>query len=207
MLEILKSGGVTVIPLVICSVISLAVALERFIYLKKAKANNFKLIKKAKLKMDSGKFVEAKAIIEEERGPVAGILREGMKYYGKEKSEIRSNLELIGQNEVKKMEKGLNVLDVIATIAPLLGLLGTVLGIIDSFNILAGAQGMASPSALSVGISQALISTAVGLIVAIPTMLMYSYLVSLVNDRVKEINTWFVDLADLLSQGDQNVQI
>ncbi len=206
MLGILEQGGVTAIPLVICSITAIAVALERFIYLKKAEGNNFRLIKKIKLMLGNDKLREAKNMAQKEDGPIAGILTEGFKYYGKKKEDLKDNLEAVAQSEIKKLEKRLRVLDFIANVAPLLGLLGTVLGIIDSFNILAGAEGMASPEAISVGISHALISTAFGLIVAIPTMLLYSYLVSLVEQRTEEVNRWFIDLIDLLSQGGSNAE-
>lgn len=205
MLDILQQGGMTVIPLVICSIISVAVSLERLVYLKRAQGNNFRLIKRVKLALNNNKIREAKKLVKEERGPVAAILLEGIKYVGKRKYEIWDNLELVGKNEVKKLEKRLRVLEFVASVSPLLGLLGTVLGIIDSFNILAGAQGLASPSQLSGGIGQALISTAVGLIVAIPTMMMYSYLVSLVEKRTAEINKWYADIVDVLSQVGKNV--
>ncbi len=205
MLNILKQGGVTIIPLLLCSIVSLAVGLERFIYLKRAKGNNFRLIKKVKLMLNNSKFGEAKEIIEEERGPVAGILMEGLRFYGQRQYEIKDKLEIVGHNEVKKLERRLGVLDFIATVAPLLGLLGTVLGIIDSFNILAAVQGMASPDVLSVGIAQALISTAVGLIVAIPALLIYTYLMGLVEKRTEEMNYWFIEVVEVLSKGGKNV--
>ncbi len=206
MLGIIERGGVTAIPLLICSITTIAVALERFIYLKKAKGNNFKLIKKVRLLIDNDKLREAKNMAQKENGPIAGILVEGLKYCGKRKEELKENLAAIAQSEIKKLEKRLRVLDFIANVAPLLGLLGTVLGIIDSFNILAGAEGMASPAAISVGISHALISTAFGLIVAIPTMFLYSYLVSLVEQRTEEVNRWYIDLIELLSQGGNNAK-
>lgn len=200
MLDILKQGGATIIPLIIFSVISLAISIERFIYLKKAKTNNYNLINKVRVKLDDNKVEEVESILEDKTAPIAGILLEGLNYLGQEKEELRQNLELIGSNQVKKLEKRLKALNFIASVAPLLGLLGTVLGIIDSFNILATAQGVANPGALSVGIAQALISTAVGLIVAIPTMLMYSYLVSLVEKRTAEMNRWFADVVEVLGQ-------
>ncbi|AGB40943.1 biopolymer transport protein [Halobacteroides halobius DSM 5150] len=205
MLNILQQGGITIVPLVLCSIVSVAVSLERLIYLKRAKSNNYNLVKQVKLVLKKGKFSKAKEIIKEEKGPIAGMLLQGLRHHGKSKYEIRDNLELLGQNEIKKLEKRLRVLEFIAAIAPLLGLLGTVLGIINSFNILEAAQGLASPRALSSGISEALISTAVGLVVAIPTMLMYSYLTSLVEKRTMEMNQWFVDIVDLLSQDGKNV--
>ncbi|GAB6100767.1 MotA/TolQ/ExbB proton channel family protein [Halanaerocella petrolearia] len=206
MLQLIKQGGLTISPLILCSIISLAVSLERLIYLKRAKANNYNLIKQVKLKLKNSKISKAKEIIKEERGPIAGMLLEGLKYQGRGKYEIRDNLELAGQNEVKKLEKRLKVLEFIAAVSPLLGLLGTVIGIINSFNILQAAQGLASPQALSSGIAEALISTATGLIVAIPTMLMYSYLTSLVERRTMEMNRWFMDVVDLLSRDGNNVR-
>ncbi len=206
MLDIIEQGGVTAIPLLICSITTIAVALERFIYLKKAKGNNFRLIKKVKLMLGNNKLREAKNMAQKESGPIAGILAEGFKYYGKRKELLRDHLSAVAQSEIKKLEKRIRILDFIANVAPLLGLLGTVLGIIDSFNILAGAEGMASPAAISVGISHALISTAFGLIVAIPTMFLYSYLVSLVERRTEEVNRWYIDLIELLSQGGKNAK-
>lgn len=205
MLDVLKQGGITVIPLVIFSVISLAISIERFIYLKQAKINNYNLINKVRVKLDDNKIKETKSILKEEKAPIAGILLEGLNYLGQERDELRKNLELVGNNQVKKLEKRLTALNFIASVSPLLGLLGTVLGIIDSFNILAAGQGVANPGALSVGIAQALISTAAGLVVAIPTMLMYSYLVSLVDKRTTEMNRWFADVVEVLGQGGKNV--
>lgn len=205
MLDVLKQGGVTIIPLVIFSVIGLAISIERFIYLKKAKTNNYNLINKVRVKLNDNKIKEVKSILEDKEAPIAGILLEGLNYRGQPRDELRQNLELIGNNQVKKLEKRLKALNFIASVSPLLGLLGTVLGIIDSFNILATAQGVANPGALSVGIAQALISTAVGLIVAIPIMLMYSYLAGLVDKRTAEMNRWFADVVEVLGQGGQNV--
>ena len=205
MLDVLKQGGVTIIPLIIFSVIGLAISIERFIYLKKAKTNNYNLINKVRVKLNDNKIKEVKSILEDKEAPIAGILLEGLNYRGQPRDELRQNLELIGNNQVKKLEKRLKALNFIASVSPLLGLLGTVLGIIDSFNILATAQGVANPGALSVGIAQALISTAVGLIVAIPIMLMYSYLAGLVDKRTAEMNRWFADVVEVLGQGGQNV--
>jgi biopolymer transport protein ExbB len=205
MLDVLKQGGVTIIPLVIFSIVSLAISIERFIYLKQAKINNYNLINKVRVKLDDNKLKEIKSILEEKKTPIAGMLLDGLNYLGQDKTELRQNLQLIGNNQVKELEKRLSALNFIASVSPLLGLLGTVLGIIDSFNILATAQGVANPGALSVGIAQALISTAIGLIVAIPTMLMYSYLAGLVEKRTTEMNRWFADVVEVLSQGGKNV--
>jgi len=206
MISILQQGGVTIIPLLLCSVVAVAVSLERLIYLKRAKTNNYNLIKQVNLMLNKGKVTKAKNLLKEERGPVAGILMAGLEYHGKDKEEVRKNLEVVGRSEIKLLETRIRILEFIASVAPLLGLLGTVLGIIDSFNILQAAQGMASPQALSAGIAEALLSTAIGLIVAIPTMFMYSYLTSLVDRRTDELNRWFVDIVEVLSRGESDVR-
>ncbi len=209
MLEFLKQGGPTIYPLIACSVIGFAVVLERLIYFRKVKNNNFRMFKKIELLIIEGEITHAAHELKNERGPVAKIVAAGLAHYGQDRQLIEEHIRVAGEHEVHKMEKNLSILDVIATISPLLGLLGTVLGIIASFNILGAAvDGMAAPAQLSVGIAAALISTAVGLIIAIPAMLCYSYFVSIVDYNTKEMNKWSVELLDLLShRGEENVQI
>ncbi|MFO7818823.1 MAG: MotA/TolQ/ExbB proton channel family protein, partial [Halanaerobacter sp.] len=117
MLDVLKQGGVTIIPLIIFSVIALAISIERFIYLKKAKTNNYNLINKVRVKLNDNKVKEVKSILEGKEAPIAGILLEGLNYIGQQKEELRQNLELIGNNEVKKLEKRLSALNFIASVS------------------------------------------------------------------------------------------
>ena len=199
MLEFLKQGGPTIYPLIACSIIVFAVVLERLFYFRKIKNNNFRMFKKIELMIIEGEITKAAHELKNERGPVAKIVAAGLAHYGQERPVIEEHIRVAGDHETHKLEKNLSILDIIASISPLLGLLGTVLGIIDSFNILGATAGMAAPSQLSVGIAAALISTAVGLIIAIPAMLCYSYFVNLVYQQTKEMNKWSVDLLDLLS--------
>ena len=105
------------------------------------------------------------------------------------------------------MEKHLPVLDVVAMISPLLGLLGTVLGIISSFNILGTAAGAANPAQISSGIAAALISTAMGLVIAIPTAIFYSYYVNKVEERSHEMNLSMIDIMDVITdRSERDVQ-
>ncbi|MCK8824250.1 MotA/TolQ/ExbB proton channel family protein [Fuchsiella alkaliacetigena] len=200
MLDVLFKGGPTMVPLMVCSILSLAVFIERFLYFRKLDNNNFRLFKKLELLIANSNLSKAKKMVKAARGPVAAMVEQGLEGYGEDKATVREYVKLGGENEIRKMEKRLRILDFIATIAPLLGLLGTVIGIINSFNILAGAQGMAGPGALSVGIAQALISTAAGLIVAIPTTLFYTYLDSQVEDKTNELNQWSAKLVNLLAE-------
>lgn len=208
MLEFLKQGGPTIYPLLACSVIVLAVVLERLIYFRRVKSNNFRMFKKIELLIVEGEITKAAHELKNERGPVAKIIAAGLAHYGQDRRLVEEHIRVAGDHEIHKLEKNLSILDVVATISPLLGLLGTVLGIIASFNILGATGGIAAPAQLSIGIAAALISTAVGLIIAIPAMLCYSYFMSVVDYNTKEMNKWSVELLDLLShRGESHVQV
>lgn len=208
MLEFLKQGGPTIYPLLLCSVIGFAVVLERLFYYRKIKNNNFRMFKKIELMIVEGEITRAAHELKNERGPVAKIVAAGLAHVGQERKLIEEHIRVAGENEIHKLEKNLAILEVIASVSPLLGLLGTVLGIISSFNVLGATAGLAGPEMLSVGIAAALISTAVGLIIAIPSVLCYSYFTSVVDHNTKEMNKWSVQLLDLLShRGEGHVQI
>lgn len=204
MWEIILKGGPVMVPLVICSVISLAVILERLIFFKRTNNDNYRLFKKFSRQMDEKQYKEAIKNLKDERGPIARILATSLTYSGRPYGlELKEFLQTAGEQEIDKMEKNLIILDVIATIAPLMGLLGTVLGIIDSFDILAATGAIASPAQLSSGIARALLTTAAGLLIAIPTLIFYSHFVGVVNKRVREISRWTRELLTLMG-GDQD---
>lgn len=209
MLEFIKQGGPTMYPLLLCSVAGLAIALERFFYFMRNKNNNAKMFKKVELLIAEGEVTRAAHELKNERGPVAKVISAGLSRYGSDRKTVEEFVRVAGEAEIHKMEKHLGYLEIIATISPLLGLLGTVLGIIDNFNILAATAGIAAPAQLSSGIAAALISTAVGLIIAIPALLAYSYFTNVIEANTREMSKWAVELLDLLShRGDRrNVQI
>lgn len=200
MLNFVFKGGPTIIPLLICSILSVAIILERYFYFRSINNNDFRLVKRVKLLLSDGKLAKAKKEAEKTNGPIAAMVLAGLEKYGHDRQTVKEFIQARGQHEISVMEKRLRVLDFIASVSPLLGLLGTVIGIIKSFNILAGAQGMAAPSALSSGIAEALISTAIGLIVAIPTMLFYTYLDSKVEAKMTEMKQWSTRLIEMLAE-------
>lgn len=206
-MDLLALGGPMSIPLLIASITSLAVIIEKIIFFAKHKDNGFRLIKKIEMLVDEGDIMGALNELKGKKGPNAKLLSTALAHYSEDPDRVREVMQAVGEDEIKKMEKHLAILDVIAMISPLLGLLGTVLGIISSFNILGTAAGAAAPSQISSGIAAALISTALGLIIAIPTAIFYSYFTNKVEKRAHEMNLSMVDIIEVVSdRGEDNVQ-
>ena len=195
MLEIFVLGGPVMIPLLFCSIFAVAVGIERLWYLLRSRVDTEDLMEDIKLALGQGKVLEAMQIAKKSRGPVAAILAAGIAYYDKDKEE---HIETVGREEIFKMERRMNVLDTIVMISPLLGILGTVTGIIKSFNVMAALEGVNQASALSAGIAEALITTAAGLIIAIPTMALYSYLNGLIDRNTADMNKRATELLTVL---------
>ncbi len=203
----LALGGPMSIPLVLASILSLAVIIEKLIFFLRYRDSSFRLIKKIELLVEQNDILTALNELKGEKGPNAKLLATALSHHSEDPARIREVLQAVGEDEIKKMEKHLPILDVISMIAPLLGLLGTVMGIISSFNILGTAVGAASPNQISSGIAAALISTAMGLIIAIPSAVFYSYFTNLVSTKAHELNLSMVDIMDVVgNRGESDVQ-
>lgn len=182
----LKKGGIIIYPLILCSIICLAVIIEKLLTLRRKKViipEIVSLIENIKGVDDVGL---ALSICEKHRGPFANIIRVGLESREKPKDEIREALVDQGRQEVHQLERGLGILETVAGIAPLLGLLGTVIGILKVFNIIS-AMGVGQATALAGGISEALITTIVGLSIAIPAVVVFNYFSNKAENFVLEI--------------------
>src|SRR6056297_1347443 len=200
-------GGPMAIPLIICSIFSVAVIIEKAVYFLRRKDNSLRLLKRIELKVENDDIIGALNELKGEKGPNAKLLSTALSHYEEDPDRIREVLKAVGEDEIKKMEKHLPVLDVVAMISPLLGLLGTVLGIISSFNILGTAAGAANPAQISSGIAAALISTAMGLVIAIPTAIFYSYYINKVEEKSHEMNLSMIDIMDVITdRSERDVQ-
>lgn len=188
MVEIVIQGGPVMIPLLLLSLIGLAVFLERFWYLMRTRTKTDELLEEVHLALEQERLLEAVQIAKRHRGPVAAVLAVAVANFDRPPRELKDRLEQAGQDEVYKMERRLDWLATIAAIAPLLGLLGTVTGIMDTFQVLSGMQGVSDPAAMAGGIAQALVTTATGLVIAIPTLFVHNWLSGLVDRRVQEMN-------------------
>ncbi|HPQ10033.1 MAG TPA: MotA/TolQ/ExbB proton channel family protein, partial [Bacillota bacterium] len=136
MLELLAKGGWVMYVLLACSVVALAIALERLYNLLRAQNDADKLIGAVKRHLNQGRFLEALKFAKQERGPIAAVLAAGIQNYGRDLNEVERNMNLVAEQELYRMRKRLPALQIIATISPLLGLLGTVTGEIKVFNVL-----------------------------------------------------------------------
>lgn len=201
-MELFQQGGILMYLILLGSVIGLAVFLERLFHLHRARINTDKFMSRIRKLVTEQKVREAITLCEATPGPVAHIVGSGMARAARTRGEIKESIEDAGLQEVPRLEKNLVVLATIAHISPLLGLLGTVLGMIRAFRTIEEMRGMVSPSDLAGGIWEALLTTAFGLVVAILAYVGYNYLVSRVGKMVLEMETSASELLNLLSESD-----
>lgn len=198
MLKLFVLGGPVMIPLLFCSIFAVAVGIERLWYLLRSKVDTEDLLEDIKLSLGQGKVLEAMQIAKKSRGPVAAVLAAGIAHYDQGREEIKEHMDVVGREEIYKMEKRMGILDLIVTISPLLGILGTVTGIIQSFNVVAALEGIGQAAELSAGIAEALITTATGLIIAVPTMALAAYLNSVIDGHIADMNKKSTELLNVL---------
>ena len=187
MVEIFKNGGPVMYPLLICSLISLTVIIERsFFWIGVGMRRNWKLVNKVLELSKKGDWNAIKKIASGSKNYVIRVLISGILH--REYSLIKA-MESAAAEEVSRMRKYMGVLDTLITVAPLLGIFGTVIGIIDSFEIL-GSSGINNPKAVTGGIAQALITTASGLAIAIITVFPYNYFNSRIEQAIRIIEKY-----------------
>jgi len=203
MFQLLVKGGWLMLPIAICSVFSLAIIIDRFVYFFRISVDSedflsklFSLVKKLQVK-------EAIALCEEKDIPLTNILKAALLNYDQPKEIIKEAVEETSLYEVPRLEKNLGLLATIAHISPLLGLLGTVTGIINCFSAIeknAASLGVVNAGDLAKGIYEALFTTAFGLVVAIPSYIAYNYFVNKVNFHVLEIEKSTSELISVLTE-------
>ena len=189
LVEYFNQGGIMMWPLLFFSLLALTVIIERFITLKKAKINVSEFLTRIRKALLVNRNVkEAIKICEQHRGPVASVMKAGLLRYGHSRDDIEKTIENAGLYELDRLEKWMGVLATTANVAPMCGFLGTVTGMIKSFATLA-SQGLSNPGAVAAGISEALLTTATGLFIAIPAQLAYNWYTTKINRFVRDIET------------------
>ncbi|MEQ8762429.1 MAG: MotA/TolQ/ExbB proton channel family protein [Planctomycetota bacterium] len=193
--EILEEGGLMMIPIGLCSVVALAYTIERLINLRRGRIVPKSFVRSIKLPLEAGEVERAQRECESSKSPIARILLAGIKRRGRSLLEIEKAVEDAGQREIARMRRNVRPLNVVAGVSPLLGLLGTVVGMIESFNVVAN-QGLGKQELLADGISKALVTTGAGLTVAIPALALYYYFIGRIHKIVLEIDENCVELLE-----------
>jgi len=179
----IKAGGpVIMIPLLICGIVAVAVIIERLIALYRASGDSGRLMEQVREAVMRGDVQGAIELAEQAQGPAAAVIANGLRNAHLDQEEIERTMEELALAEVPELSKRLAWLDTIVTLAPLLGLLGTVTGMIKAFHFV-GGSGAAAVGAVTGGVAEALYATATGLTVAVVSLVFYNFL----TDKVREI--------------------
>lgn len=183
------------IPIFLCSLVGVTVIIERvmFFYNSRARAEADRML----TLVQQGKFTDALAITEHRSSPILRVLASGI--LNRTDQPVKA-MEVAGLAEMALMKRGLTTLDTIITLGPLLGLLGTIIGMIDSFGIMA-ESGLGQPHAVTGGVAEALVCTAAGIFVAVTTLVPYNYFLNRVEQEGEQIELYATQIESALVKG------
>lgn len=185
-LAMLKQGGWVMLPIGICSLVALTVIIERLLALRRGVVIDPRILRLLEEYSGERSAEAAIMVCRRAKGPFARIIEEVLKGRHLDHSQVLETMHATGRKQVGTLERGLTALEIVAGISPLLGLLGTVLGMVVVFNAIT-LKGIGNPQVLSEGISKALITTVAGLCVAIPALAFHSWLTKRVDDLAVEM--------------------
>jgi biopolymer transport protein ExbB len=197
--KLIQEGGPWImVPLLICSVVAVAIIIERFIALRHASADSGRLMQSVREAVLADDVPRAIALAEKASGPAAAVLAAGLRNAHLDHAAVERTMEELAMAEVPELSKRLAWLDTIITLAPLLGLLGTVTGMIRAFQLTGGA-GAAAVGSVTGGVSEALYATATGLTVAVVALVFYNYLTDKVRDIIAMMELRATQLLNILA--------
>ncbi len=199
MWEIVRAGGPLMWPIILCSIAAIAIVAERLWTLHPQRVMPRGLLQKVWQLVENNQINDKVISALQQNSPLGRVLAAGLANRHRPREVMMERLEDTGRHVVHELERFLNTLGTIASVAPLLGLLGTVTGIIKAFNAITQG-GMGDPRMLSGGISEALITTAAGLLVAIPALIAYRYLRGRVDRIVIDMEKDAIQLADAVER-------
>lgn len=193
-------GGAGFMGVVLLALIfGLAISIERIIYLSLASVNTKKLLSGIESALDSGGIDQAKEVVRNTRGPVASIFSEGLNRYDDGMGEVEKSIVAYGSVVTGRLESGVSWISLFIALAPMLGFMGTVIGMIKAFDDIAAA-GDISPTVVADGIKVALLTTVFGLIVAIILQIFYNFIVAKIDSLVNDMEDSSIAFIDILAQ-------
>ncbi len=199
-IDLAFKGGWIMVPIVILSIIAVYIFFDRYFAIKKAGKFDEGLLEKIKIYISGGKIDEAVAMCRNNSNPASRMLEKGISRIGRPLNDVNATIENIGNLEISKLEKGLPVLASVAGGAPMIGFLGTVMGMIQAFYDMANAGNNIDVTLLSTGIYQAMVTTVAGLIVGIVAYFAYNILVANVEKVVFKMEATTSEFMDLLNE-------
>lgn len=199
-----SNWNIILLVIIGCSILSFTIFIERMLHLRRSEIDTNRFIIGIRNTIKDGNIVEAVHLCESTGGTIANIVKAGLVKHNRSKEQIENAMEMAGLIEIAQLEKNAKILSIIAHVAPLIGLLGTVLGFIQAFAEMR-MSGLVDISATRIGeaMEYALVTTAAGLVVAIPSVIAYNFIVSRVEGFVLEIQTTSSDIVDLLVTRDE----
>jgi biopolymer transport protein ExbB len=197
-LDLLLRGGWTMIPIAFLSILALFLFVERLIALNRAKGDPEKLTRTVADYVGAGDLSGAVGYCRAQDTPTARIVQRGLERVGRPIGEIKEAVQEAGRRETYMLEKRMDLLASTAAIAPMLGFLGTVVGMISAFQQLQAYEGLVNPALLAGGIWEALVTTAAGLAVGVAALFAYNFLVNRINRTVNDLETASTDFIDIL---------
>ena len=200
LMDLAQEGGIVMIIIAILLIIALYIFIERFLAIKRASKEDENFMGSVKSSILASNIAEAKALCREQSGPIARMIEKGVNRIGKPLRDIGIAIENVGKLEINKMESNLATLATIAGAAPMLGFLGTVIGMIRAFHEMAIGGNNVEIAALSEGIMQAMVTTVAGLIVGIVAFIGYNMLVAKVEKVIHNMEAKTMEFLDLLEE-------
>ncbi len=197
MLEFVKAGGWLMVPILLCSIVAMAIIAERLWTLQRKRIAPQNLVVQTWQWVRAGHLTEDRIRALRSGSPLGRILAAGLVNRAQNREVMKESIEEVGRHVVHELERYLNTLGTIASITPLLGLLGTVIGMIKVFAVIT-TQGVGDPEVLAGGISEALITTAAGLCTAIPSLLFYRFLRGRVDELVVTMEQEALKMVEVL---------
>lgn len=198
-------GGPVMYPIVLGSIVALALFLERVFSLRRERVAPSGFRDRLRSLVRERKFSEAEVLCQENASSLANVIASGLKHAGRPRERVKEAIEEVGRREVVYLEKHIDLLGTIAAMEPLLGLLGTVTGLIRAFQAVeqsVGKGGGVNPGVLAGGIWEALITTAAGLMIGIPAFLGYRYLLTRVDRLVVEVEEEAVSVVEMIAESE-----
>lgn len=199
MFELLRQGGLIAWIILGCGIVALMLFLERLLSLHRARIKSEDFIAGICNNLQRGNVKEAMAICDDTPGPVAVIVRAAILNRQGDKDSIRTAIESAGRTEISRMERRLSILATVAQVAPIFGLLGTVLGLVKSLQVMKAAAPLVQPVDVMGGLMQALVTTAVGLAVAAPCYIAFNFLTGKVEKIVIDMERASSDIMAFLT--------